>query len=106
MTKLTFYVDSKHYIGFSCSGHSGYAGQGSDIVCAAVSTAVQMSVKYFLTYHNNDVDVNVDSQSAVIELRCKTWFTESDKQLSVLYEFSKELAEQYPEYFTFEILEV
>ena len=29
--------------GFSCSGHSGYAEEGSDIVCAAVTTAVRFA---------------------------------------------------------------
>lgn len=30
-------------MGFSCSGHAEYAGNGQDIVCAAVSSALYMA---------------------------------------------------------------
>ncbi len=31
-------------VGFSVSGHAGYAAQGEDLVCACVSSAVQLVV--------------------------------------------------------------
>ena len=34
---------SKKMIGFEISGHAGYADKGEDIVCAAVTSAVQFS---------------------------------------------------------------
>ncbi|MBP5625093.1 MAG: ribosomal-processing cysteine protease Prp [Lachnospiraceae bacterium] len=38
MTEISFYKDSEdQFTGFKCTGHSGYADEGSDIVCAAVS---------------------------------------------------------------------
>lgn len=38
MTRCTLYVDSaSRIIGYALKGHSGYAEEGSDIVCAAVS---------------------------------------------------------------------
>ena len=38
MTRCTLYLDGASRItGFSIKGHSGYAEEGSDIVCAAVS---------------------------------------------------------------------
>jgi len=38
MTEITFYRDYNDKIyGFECSGHSGYAKAGRDIVCAAIS---------------------------------------------------------------------
>ena len=41
MTRCTLYLDSDSRItGFSIKGHSGYAEEGSDIVCAAVSALV------------------------------------------------------------------
>lgn len=44
MIHAEFY-ESKHLLsGFRLSGHSGYAESGSDIVCAAVSSAVQLTV--------------------------------------------------------------
>ena len=38
MTQVTLFTDPQGRLtGFECSGHSGYAESGSDIVCAAVS---------------------------------------------------------------------
>lgn len=43
MTTVKFTLNDKNEIvHFSVSGHSGYAEEGSDIVCAAVSACVQM----------------------------------------------------------------
>ena len=38
------FIESKGLkVGFKISGHAGYADSGSDIVCAAVSSAVQLT---------------------------------------------------------------
>ena len=43
MTKVTFFKDGEDFRGFELSGHSGYAGSGEDIVCAAVSSAAYLT---------------------------------------------------------------
>ncbi|MBE6748773.1 MAG: ribosomal-processing cysteine protease Prp [Ruminococcaceae bacterium] len=42
MTKATFYFDSDVPYGFLITGHSGFAEEGEDIVCASVSSAAYM----------------------------------------------------------------
>ncbi len=43
MTTVKFVLDGSGNVKqFTVSGHSGYAEEGSDIVCAAVSASVQM----------------------------------------------------------------
>ena len=43
MTTVKFTLNEKNeVVQFNVSGHSGYAEEGSDIVCAAVSSCVQM----------------------------------------------------------------
>lgn len=37
MIRVTVYQESGHCRGFKCEGHAGYAEEGSDIICAAVS---------------------------------------------------------------------
>ncbi|HIT67287.1 MAG TPA: ribosomal-processing cysteine protease Prp [Candidatus Merdisoma merdipullorum] len=37
MTAVTIYKRSGQYAGFTIEGHAGYADEGQDIVCAAVS---------------------------------------------------------------------
>lgn len=44
MIRATFLGTQKKLSGFSLSGHAGYADYGQDIVCASVSSAVQMTV--------------------------------------------------------------
>ena len=43
MTRVEFFDHEGRITGFCCSGHSGYAEEGRDIVCAAVSTAVKLA---------------------------------------------------------------
>ena len=43
MTRITLFRSRSHAIGFEAEGHTGYAEEGSDIVCAAVSTAVKLA---------------------------------------------------------------
>ena len=42
MTKVEFFSQDGRITGFCCSGHSGYAEAGADIVCSAVTTAVKL----------------------------------------------------------------
>ncbi len=42
MTTVTFLSAGSRITGFDVSGHSGYAESGSDIVCAAVTSAVRL----------------------------------------------------------------
>ena len=43
MTKIEVFNHDGRINGFSVSGHSGYAEAGSDIICAAVTTAVRFA---------------------------------------------------------------
>ena len=42
MTRVEFFDQDGRITGFSCSGHSGYAEEGEDIVCAAVTSAIRL----------------------------------------------------------------
>ncbi|MBQ8029450.1 MAG: ribosomal-processing cysteine protease Prp [Clostridia bacterium] len=42
MTEIRFYSSEGKIIGFEISGHSGYAEEGSDIVCASISSCAYM----------------------------------------------------------------
>ena len=102
MTNLRIFRNGEHYTGFECLGHSGYAQSGEDIVCSAVSTAVQMTAAYLVKYFDDKVVLTVDNDSATIKLCCNEIFTEADRQISVLVDFANDVREQYCDYFTFE----
>lgn len=43
MIHAEFIRHGQRYVGFSVTGHAGFAGYGEDVVCAGVSSAVQMA---------------------------------------------------------------
>ncbi len=43
MTTVTFHTEGSRIVGFDACGHSGYAPEGEDIVCAAVTGAVRFA---------------------------------------------------------------
>ena len=42
MTTVTFHTEGSRIVGFEVQGHSGYAAEGEDIVCAAITSAVRL----------------------------------------------------------------
>ena len=45
MTTVTFHTEGSRIVSFEVQGHSGYAPEGEDIVCAAVTSAVKVRQK-------------------------------------------------------------
>ena len=43
MTRVTFYLSHEQIEAVDLLGHAGYADEGEDIVCAAITSAVQMT---------------------------------------------------------------
>ena len=44
MTKVEIFRKNGSIVGYKASGHSGYSEQGSDIICSAISTSLQMTL--------------------------------------------------------------
>ncbi|MBQ4577976.1 MAG: ribosomal-processing cysteine protease Prp, partial [Clostridia bacterium] len=42
MTTVTFLTEEGRIVGFDSAGHSGYAEEGEDIVCAAITSAIRL----------------------------------------------------------------
>ena len=42
MTTITFRSEGGRIIGFDSQGHSGYAEEGADIVCAGITSAIRL----------------------------------------------------------------
>ena len=100
MTKLVVFKNGEHFAGFECLGHSGYAQQGEDIVCAAVSTAVQFCAGYLVKYFGEKVSLTVDNENTCITLLCNQNFTEADRQISVLVDFERSASSTTKSYFS------
>ena len=69
-TTVTFYKRSDGaLIGYSSSGHTGYAEAGSDIVCAAVTSAVRLVESTVNDVLGLAASVKVHERSGAVEFR-------------------------------------
>lgn len=107
MIRAEFFADAEGYIlGFSITGHSGMAEEGSDILCAAVSSAAYMTANTVLeVLQVTPVSLRVEEGDMLFrvserdERLCRSLF--SGFKLHLLG-----LEEQYPEYLRVRYTEV
>lgn len=67
MVKANFYIKNGLYSGFIISGHAD-GDYGSNIVCAAVSSAVMLTVNTLIDFLRADVKISVKENSVGIKL--------------------------------------
>lgn len=106
MTVLRIYQRGGLYVGFSCSGHSGYAEKGQDIVCAAISTAVQYCVNCGEQIDRVPMELSTDAEKALIQCMTKEPNIGFSKHIEILVSLGETLAKSYADYFKLEIMEV
>ena len=107
MTRCEFFTEDDRITGFSVSGHSGYAEAGSDIVCAAISTAVTMAEATINEVCGAKAKVRVKQEDARITLTLPASCDEEETVQAVLSGLMLtliSLREDYPDYI--EVLEV
>ena len=59
MIKATFYKNKGFVSGFLIKGHSGYAEEGSDVICASVSSAAYMAANTLTEIVGAKADITV-----------------------------------------------
>ena len=100
MTTVTFRMEGDRITGFSVRGHSGYAEAGSDIVCAAVTSAVRLTECAVNDILGLEASVRVKEESISLKLPGGLGETnESTCQtlLTALMVYLTQLHEEYPE---------
>ena len=100
-------MEDERIVGFSVSGHSGYAEAGQDIVCAAVSAVVGMAEATINDVCGAKAKVRVKDEDARITLTLPASCDEEDAVQAVLAGmmlYLCNLREEYPDYI--EVLEV
>ena len=107
MTKVEIFNQNGRINGFSVSGHSGYAEAGSDIVCAAVTTAVKFAECTINEVLGNHAHTKVNEEEPRITLTLPAACDDENTVQDILDGFiltMMSLREEYPEYI--EVMEV
>ena len=108
MTTITFRTEGSRIIGFDSQGHSGYAEAGADIVCAAVSSTIDLVIATINDVLGLAASVKVREEDASVSLRLpgslgQTAESTCQALLTGLMLYFTELHDAYPE--NIEVLE-
>ena len=95
MIRAEFFCSGGKLSGFSVSGHAGYADPGEDIVCAAVSSAVQMTANGITEILSQKADVSAGGN--VVSLSLQKYSKEAESFLKAFRLHLELLCEDYPE---------
>ena len=109
MTTASFRFEGDRIAGLEVKGHSGYAPEGEDIVCAAVTSAIRLLDCAFNDVLGLEVAMKVREKDASISFRLPGGLSHANESLcqtllAALLVHLVQLAEEYPDHIT--VLEV
>ncbi|MBQ6935233.1 MAG: ribosomal-processing cysteine protease Prp [Clostridia bacterium] len=97
MTKATFYFDGDVPYGFLITGHSGFAEEGEDIVCASVSSASYMVANTITEILKVNAEINVNDARMKLIVNKEQRHITKDILLGLKLHLDS-LAEDYPKF--------
>ena len=109
MITASFRMTGDRIDGFTVKGHSGYADEGHDIVCAAVTSAVRLTECAVNDVLGLEASVKVREKDASITLKLPNGLGQTNEStcqtlLAALMVHFVQLAEEYPDHIS--VLEV
>ena len=109
MTTVTFHSEGSRIDGFEVQGHSGFAPEGEDIICAAITSAVRLTECAINDVLGLEASVKVREKDATISLKLPAKLGQTAEStcqtlLTALMVHFVQLNEEYPEHIT--VLEV
>lgn len=99
MTKIEFFRKNGDIIRYKASGHSGYAEEGSDIICASISTVLQLPLMSLTEVLKTKPKFKINKDGFLeVDLReiNKADYDKIYTLLETVVLFIKELSKQYP----------
>ncbi len=108
MTKVILSKADNRIVKVKCSGHTGYADSGEDIVCAALSSMVQTAALGILQVLQLDALYTVDDRKGLLELKLPTELTAEESHdaaivLNTLEAGLRDLWQGYPQFIELEV---
>lgn len=103
MTEVTFYSAGSRLEGFEVKGHSGYACEGADIVCAALTSVVRLTECAVNDILGLEAAVKVREKDASISLKLPGSLGQTNEStcqtlLTAMMVYCSDLQQEYPEH--------
>ena len=103
MTTITFHTEGDRIIGFDSCGHSGYADEGADIVCAAITSAIRLVDATINDVLGLAASVKVNEKDTSIAMRLPGGLSQTAEStcqslLTGLLVYFAQLHEEYPDH--------
>ena len=116
MTKVVFFRSGGVFYGFEEQGHTGFAEEGDDVLCAALSAMTMLIINTVEVAYASDVEYTIDEDTTNIRVRSKAALIEFEEDerkryavsglfLSYFYQLS-ELREEYYEFLDVDVKDV
>ncbi|MBR5858584.1 MAG: ribosomal-processing cysteine protease Prp [Clostridia bacterium] len=96
MTTASFFKSNGKFCSFRIHGHSGYAEEGSDIVCAAVSAMAMLTVNNITESFGIPAEIVADEEGPVIDFKLKLEDERACALIAGLWRELSALANDYP----------
>ena len=108
MTKIVFFKQGEDFVRIESKGHTGYATQGQDILCAALSALLQGAALGVMKVAGVDAQYRVDEKQGNLMLALPSDLEVGVRQacnviLKTLYVSVMDLKEGYSEYIEVEV---
>lgn len=109
MIQISFHTEHSRIVGFEVKGHSGLAQEGTDILCAAVTSAVRLTECAVNDVLGLGAPVKVREKDAFLSLSLpgslgQTAESTCQTLLAALMVYLTQLVEEYPD--NIQVLEV
>lgn len=110
MTKIKFFKKNSIFVGFECSGHTGYDDYGKDILCASISALTQGCALGVTKTLGIDAGIVRRDGDGYIKMELPADLSEEKLQnasmlMAVLYDAMSDLKGGYPKYIKMEVIE-
>lgn len=93
MTKVKVTTDCNLVSSVTIEGHSGYAERGSDIICSAISGAVEVTMR--MLEKDSNATFDIDETKAMIKIIVKQPNEYTNDCLNSLIGFLEDLSNEY-----------
>ena len=116
MTKVVFLKSDGVFCGFEEQGHTGYGEEGTDILCAALSSMTMLIINAIEVAYASDVEYTIDEVTTDVKVLAKGALSKFEKDekkrfaivglITAYYYQLNDLIEEYYDFLSVDVKEI